>query len=462
MPNRTEKNKKKNPGDVLLLVLTFMTIFLIMISGVLGWVTLQYKLNHINVAIEKALQITEAGINYYRWHLAHAPEDFYDGTGAPGIYTHDYQDPSGGTIGHFSLEITPPAASNTIVLIKSTGWTNEYPNSKRVITARYGIPSMASYSFISHNNVWFGENEHLVGEVHSNGGIRMDGTNDSRITSYKETYTCGPEHGCDPPATKPGIWGNGGPQSLWDFPVSNIDFDSISADLSDLEDLAGLSFDKTNKDGYHIIFLADGTFNIYKVTDTWPTWGYNGTSWDWNYIDIKTEVQLDPFNYPIPGNGIIYVEDNLWVEGTINGRVTLVAARFPETSQNDRSIYINNNLNYLDRDGNHVLALLAQKDILIPRYSPTILNIDAVLLAQKGHCFRNYYSGNILNSITVYGSILSYGVWTWNWDCGGWICSGYQETTTIFDPYLTYTPPPSFPTTGEYEFISWEEIPYPE
>lgn len=457
-------NKTKARGDTLIFVLTFMTVFLIMISSLLAWVSLQYQINYQQIAAEKAVQIAEAGINYYRWHLSHDPDDFQDGTSGPGPYVHNYQNPSGGTIGQFSLEITPPATSSTIVIIKSTGWVNDYPDKKRIVEARYGIPSLASYSFITNSNVWFGDTEHVVGELHSNGGIRMDGTNDSRVTSAKTTYTCGPEHGCDPAQIMPGIWGSGGPQNLWDFPVSNIDFNELTTDLADLKNQAqanGLYFNKTNKDGYHFQFLADGTFNAYKVNDTWPTWGSDGTSWAWRYIDIKTEVPLNPFNYAIPENGIIFAEDDIWVDGTINGRITLAAARFPDSASTNKSIYLNGNINYLAHDGNHVLALMAQKDVLIPRYSPATLNIDAILLAQKGHCFRYYYPDNILSSITVYGSIISNTQWTWSWDCGGWICSGYQTTNSLYNPYLTYSPPPSFPTTGEYEFISWEEVPYP-
>lgn len=453
---------KKQKGDILLLVLTFMAVFLIMISGILGWVFYQYKLNQYKVAYEKAIQVAEAGVNYYAWHLSHDLDDYQDGTGAPGPYLHNYQDPNGGTIGQFSLEITPPTTSTTIVIIESTGWINEFPTVKRVIKARYGIPSLATYSFISNTNVWFGETEHVIGEMHSNGGIRMDGTNDSRVTSAKETYICGPEHGCNY-EEKPGIWGTGGPQDLWDFPVPAIDFNLITTDLANLKTQAqtsGLYFNKTNKSGYHFVFLNDGTFNAYKVTDTWPTWGSNGSTWAWHYIDIKTETPLNPLNYSIPENGIIFAEDDVWVEGTINGRVTVAAARFPDISSTNKSIYLNNNINYLNQDGSFVLGLIAQKDILIPRYSPSVLNLDAVLLAQKGHVFRYYYSNNILSSITSYGSIITNGLWTWSWDCGGWICSGYENTYLKFDPYLTYSPPPYFPTTGEYGFISWEELPY--
>jgi len=460
----SKKNKslkiKKNQGEMLLLVLTFTTIFLVMISGMLTWVNLQFKLNSRKVSYEQAIQIAEAGINYYRWHLAHDPDDYQDGTGQPGPYVHNYSNSTNDVEGQFSLEIIPPANNTNIVTLVSTGSTSKHPNIQRTIQAQYGIPSFASYSFISNSNIWFGEGENVVGELHSNGGIRMDGTNDSRITSAKDTYICGPEHGCNY-EEKPGIWGTGGPQDLWDFPETSIDFNDVTTDLAELEAQAkntGLYFAKTNKDGYHVVFLADGTFNIYKVNSTIPTWGFD-TEWDWRYIDIQSESPLNPFNYEIPDNGIIYLEDNVWVEGIINGRVTLVAARFPDTSKNNKNIYINGDINYLTKDGAHVLGLMAQKDILIPRYSADTLNIDAVLLAQKGHCFRYYYPDNILSAITTYGSIITNAYWTWSWDCGGWTCSGYETSNSVYDPFVKYSPPPSFPNTGEYEFISWEEIP---
>ena len=131
-----------------------------------------------------------------------------------------------------------------------------------------------------------------------------------------------------------------------------------------------------------------------------------------------------------------------------------------------RKIIINGNIDYAD--SNSVLGLIAQKDILIPLYSPDNLTVKAAMLAQKGHVFRYYYPNwsaepyrtyGIRNKITTLGSIITNTLWTFTWvDGGGAAVSGYRTTEMAYDPNLTYNPPPYFPTSGEYEFLNWEEL----
>ncbi|MBU4332121.1 hypothetical protein KKD19_04530 [Patescibacteria group bacterium] len=450
-------------GDIIVFALVFIGIFLVLSGGLLGLTRLNLKYIKKQEAKTYALQVAEAGVNYYRWHLAHDHEDYTDGTGLPGPYIHDYEDPITGTVGKFSLEITPPPTGSTIVTITSTGWLDEEPNAQRIISVLYGIPSLAHYSFLTNSDIWFGENEHVSGEMHSNGGIRQDGTNDSLLTSAKETYVCQPGHGCDPPTQKPGIWGTGPNNDLWSFPVTAIDFNSITVDLAQIKSDAqswGLYFDSASN-GYHVIFQANGTIDIYLVTrlesKIWQL-NDNWNGWIRRAEEIKNETFLG--NYAIPANGLIFMEDDVWVEGIVNGRVTLASARFPDNPNTNTEILINGNINYLARDGTHALGLIAQKDVKVPRHAPTDLVIDATLLAQKGRCFRNYYSPpRVTNNIEVYGGIITNKVWTWTWvTYGGNVVDGYQSTVGIYDNSLTFMPPPSFPTTGEYTFISWEEV----
>lgn len=448
-------------GSVLMLTLVFTSIFTLSALGMAGWINYQHRLARQKVSWHNALQIAEAGINYYRWHLAHAPGDYTDGTGQPGPYLHDYLDPQGETMGRFSLEITTPTACSSSVIIKSTGWTLVEPHTTRVISMRYGQESLSSYAFITNSNVWFGEQESLHGEVHSNGGIRMDGAADSRMTSAKETYLCGPEHGCSS-QEKPGIWGSGTTQSLWEFPVSNVDFDALTVDLATLKDVAETSgvYLPNLGLGYHLIFKSNGTFDVYRVTKLYnPIWGYDMDGWIKLSLDIQNESFLA--NYPLSGEcNIIFVEDNVWVDGVVNGRVTLAAAKLPAVPNNNRRIVINGNLTYLAKNGTHVLGLIAQKDILVPYSSaPDNLEINAAMIAQKGRIFRLYYPGDLLNTITTYGSIITNNTWTWTWVNQFDIpISGYEHTETLYDPYLKYNPPPYFPTKETYSFLRWEEV----
>jgi hypothetical protein len=100
------------------------------------------------------------------------------------------------------------------------------------------------------------------------------------------------------------------------------------------------------------------------------------------------------------------------------------------------------------------LGLIAQKDVLISYLAPANLEIDAAMIAQNGSTQRWYFSGDTKTSITVYGSISSFGVWTWSWNTP--VNSGYINTTTVYDSNLLYSPPPNFPLSASgYQQITW-------
>lgn len=449
--------------------------FLVVIYGLLYLLSVQLNYSNRQIGSETAINIAEAGVNYYRWHLAHDPDDFTDGSANPGPYEHEYVDPQGQAVGKYSLEITPPSLGSSIVTISSTGWSYQYPDVKRKIIVQYGIPSFARYTFLSNASSWYGTGITVNGLVHSNNGIRMDGTNTSLVTSAQEVYMCGSETGCSPPTQRPGVWGVGGDQGLWQFPVPAIDFDSISLDLTNMRDSAvaeGLHLGSSGSRGYHLTFLNNGTVQVRRVTGTNDIRGYStpgeGLGAEGNggcrrlYQLITNENLLGTYNVAdIP---IIFAEDNLWVEGTIRGRVTVVSATFPIQSSNV-DIWIRGNLNYSTYDGSDVLGLISQNNIFFVRDVPTDFRVDGVLMAQKGKIIRHgYYSsctGNntnsIRNSLTINGGLINYYKSYWNFTSGGNLISGFTTRTINYDTHLLYAPPPYFPTSGEYEFISWKE-----
>lgn len=477
----------KDKGAIITLVLVFGGIFLLLLSGLLGFILLQHRQSLQKVAWNEALEIAEAGVNYARWHLAHSPSDFtFSGT-------YNYKDPEGKIIGQYQLEITPPSGCDLAVKIKSTGWTSKFPDTKRKIQVKYAKPSLAKYAFLTNSNVWFGPDEELKGPFHSNGGIRMDGQQNSLSTSAKETYICGREHGCSfrkcstpcqwtaSGCQCPGIWCcpdgwcgeegecEGQELGLWEFPVSNVDFSSITQDLAALKQAAqasGIYLGASGFYGYHLRFLSNGTLEVYKVKGLkQKVWGYDGEKWVYESNDISAEEFYA--NYALPaGCAPIFVEDNVWVDGDVKGRATVVAARLPDIPGNNAKMIISGNINYID--ANSVLGLIGQKDILIPLYSPDNLEIKAGLLAQKGHVFRYYYPNwrwepyrtyAIRTYIETYGSIITNTIWTFTWvDWRGNVVSGYRETEMSYNPDLTYNPPPYFPVSGEYEICAWEEL----
>jgi len=458
-----ETNFVRQEGMMLLYMIILIFLFFILILPITNIVSQKMQILRAAVSKEQSLQIAEAGINYYQWYLAHFPNDYQDGTGHAGPYIHDYIDfDTQNNIGKFSLNIIPPLTGSTIVTIISTGWTNNNPTSTRTITAKYGIPSIAKYAFLSNDIIWIGSNETVSGQFQSNNGVRFDGISNAPIQSAKSTYVCPSSQGSPCPVTKNGVWGSAPQyvQNFWQFPVPAIDFSSLTSNLATMKNSAqsgGIYLPPSNKQGYSLVFNNTGTVTVYKVTSLLS----NPTGWDTNGVAHNERVDYNnrtlQFTQAIPANGIIYVEDKTWVEGIVKGRVTVAAALLPYNPSTAPTIYIPKNITYLSKDGTNVLGLIAQKDLVVTYNAPNNLEIDAALISQNGGTQFFYYPNNIKNSITIFGAIMTFSQWTWTWVNGSNnVVSGYRNTYSNYDSNLLYSPPPFFPfSSSEYQLLSW-------
>ncbi len=459
--------EKKQNGSMLIFAIVIIFISSALMVGLLSYATVQLRVVKGSANGELAFQVAEAGVNYYTWHLAHFAADFSDGTGQTcnpcGPYTHTYIDKdTNAVLGSYQLTITPPPTGSTVVTIKSVGYTTGNVNQKRTVTVKYGIPSLAQYAFLTNSDAWIGSSETVNGQFYTNGGLRFDGSGNAPISSAKTTYTCTSTFGCSPSVTKPGIWGAApqATQNFWKFPQPNIDFSSMTSNLATLKSNAqgtGIYLAPSNAQGYSLVFKSNGTIDFYTVTSLAndPTgWDVNNTAHN-NSIDYNGRSFL--YNKPIPANGIVYIEDRAWVEGTVKGRAIVAAAKLPYNVNTAPSIIVANNIVYAAKDGTNTLGLLAQQDVLIAYNAPTDLEIDAAMIAQNGSAQQYDYPGSRKNSITIFGTVASYGTWTWSWvDGSGNFVAGYASTFTTYDSSLLYAPPPSFPLSSSgYQQISW-------
>ncbi len=406
-------------------------------------------------------------------------------TNATGPFIHDYKDFDGTTIGRYSLTITPPPTGSTIATISSTGWLNAEPNRKRTVVARFGVPSFSQYAVVANDVMRFGTGTETFGKIHSNYGIRFDGIAHGLISSACNTYD-DPDHGGGNEACvhthepDPNAVFLGGRQ----YPVAPVDFTGITGDLAELKTTAqngGVYLPPSNREGYHIVLKTNDRMDMYKV-DTQSFCRYRpGGTW-YSYEDIYSIATQSSFTYqggsslnvPIPTNGVIFAEDDIWVNGQINtAKATIVAAQEPLAS-GTASIIVNNDLLYTNYDGQDAIGLIAQQDISVGFYSEDNLEIDAAVIAQKGRVGRYYYQDHDLaanrynpnncggnlpagyihrTTLTLRGSIATHDRYGFAYTDG----TGYLNRNLYFDEHLVYGPPPSFPTTGEYVMISWEE-----
>ncbi len=502
----------KRRGFMIIHSLIFGAIATIVVSALVTWAGVNLKASRNAVHREQAIQIAEAGIDYYRWHLAHAPQDFQDGTGQPGPYEHDFYDKDDVLIGSYTLDITPPETGSTIVTIESTGRTLASPDSERTIRTTLAIPSMAKFAFVSNSDMRFGVGTEVFGPIHSNGGIRFDGLAHNIISSARDSYD-DPDHSgavefgvhthvnappgngttdtfraSEAPPTSPVPTRSDVFEAGRQFPVAAVDFVGLTSDLAQIKadaQASGQYFAASGALGYKITFnpvSGTDTFTVQRVNTlrsapSGCTNTANQTGWGTWSIATNGGALTTIGTYNIPSNGLIFVEDNVWVEGTISdSRVTVASGRFPDNASTRTSITVNEDLNYTNTDGDDVIALIAQNNVNVGLFSADTLDIDAALMAQNGRVGRFFYETDCesgsneywhRNTLNLYGMIATNQRYGFTYtgsshNCGGSIGnigSGYCARNITYDANLLYGPPPSFPlTSDQYTTISWEEI----
>jgi hypothetical protein len=536
---KIKKIKKLSRGSVMIYLLITATIGSVILLGLVTFVAARYRNSQYAATREQSLQLAEAGVYWYRWYLAHKVEgktvqqkkDFWESGTAKGVgtpYEIAVSDPEGGTFGKYKLEVTAPNTDSTIVIVKSTGWTNKSPNVKRTIQVRLRQPAWCEYAVVADDFMRFGEGTEVFGMIHSNQGIRFDGLAHNLITSSVPTVddpdhsganefgvhthkNIPPQTGIDssfrpleapptsPMQTRSDVFQAGRkvnqPTKSFNSLIANLGLMRDEANAGGLylgQETATVQFNCRNVrtrvggkwvwvwtcdetavpvKGYHIVLKDNHTMDVSIVL------GFDSSTYEINPTitlrydghNYTVEGELPAVNYPVPGNGIVFVENFTWIEGTINGDHLTIAAADLSPTPVYKDIYINHDILYTDKVGNDangpdILGIIAQNNISIGLYSDDNLEIDAALLAQKGRIGRDNYSwastGRFRDTITTYGSLVTKQRYGFSWinSVTGQQVSGYTNRNLYFDNNLIYYPPPYFPVGDKYQIDLWEEL----
>ncbi|MFT5036632.1 MAG: hypothetical protein ACI9VM_000194 [Candidatus Azotimanducaceae bacterium] len=483
--------QKQKKGALLVLVLVFGAIFFIITSSYIGYIITQHQTQQSKYNSERALGIAEAGIDYYKWYLAHFPDDTTNGTGVPGPYVIPYTDPETAAIGEFSLEIASTTYCGDVasINITSTGYTYDDPDQMRTIYAKYARPTVAEYSYIINANVWAGPDRVILGPYYSNGHIRMDGTNNSTVSSGQASWVCDGSYSCSPDgSTVSAVFGDGPNFALWEFPSPPINFTGLLVDLASMLDRAqnggGIYIPPSGNFGYRVDFQSDGTVDIY-VVDSVDSYGAAKSGAppyiEFNVIDsdfFLVTHTIDP-NCPL-----IFVEDKVWLEGEVSTKVSLAVADVDSPGV-DPSIVLNGNITYTSTTSG--LLAIAEEDVSVGLVVPDDMGLNGIFIAQNGQFGRNYYcpfwrctwwwndgtgwkyqymymppslrSYAKRNSLTINGTIVSNGSVGTQWGSGDGYSSGFEFRVNSYDRDLVDNPPPLAPkTSDDYKFVDWREV----
>jgi hypothetical protein len=463
-------------GYVVVTTLVFSGVFLLILYSLLGLVFSQYERQRQIHRSTESLQIAEAGLDWYRWYLAHNPGDI---TGPDGSmpYEKTITDPERGDVGTAELDVSGSSycGQNQWVDIESTGWSNKNTDVTRTVRARYLRPSVARFSYILNSNVWAGGDRDISGPYHSNGGIQMDASHNSTVSSAREDWTCTGGPDCDPSGeTKPGVFGDGSDPELWDFPVPQVDFAGITLDLDTIRETAknqGTFFSGNQGNasgGYHIIFNGDQTIDVYEVERIDEIWGQSDErGWHRNQHAIVDE-RFDGTYTLSDQCPVIFSSEKLWLEGDISNKITVAAAK-TKNPNFSADIVINDDIEYQKEKGAGLTAI-SENSVHIPLLSPDNMTIDGIFVAQNGRFGRDHYERFYTSPIrwgyvdrdqlNITGSIVSNGSVGTQWvDNDGNRISGYADRTNTFDRDQAVQPPPFTPfVTEEYELVRWQEV----
>jgi len=483
-------------GSALAMALVMIVIVAITLTSLLGYISSQIRYSKDRVERERAFQVAEAGAYYYRWYLAHQVsgktaaqiEDFWQ-TGNPiGVtdpYSGTFNDSENMPVGEYELNVDPPGDGSTIVTVTSTGWTNNKPNIKRTVQVRFRRPSWSEYTFLSNSFLNFGDQSTVYGKIHSNDGIRFDGLAYNVVSSAKARFNDPSIGGSSldfgvhttvtpaddlapaypwPPGTVPvrsDIFMGGR-----EFPVPEVSFSGVATDLDNMKAqaqagsgqyFAAIATSNGKPGGRRVILKNDGTYDICAISKANETTHSISKYWKNDLSGTcDTCSGACATNYPIINNGVIFVEDNIWVEGSINNKRLTIAAANLSGGSNQADIYIgigNDNLRLAAYDCANMLGLVAQRDIRVLNSCPEDFIVDAALLAQTGLVGIVGGTSGTKNSLTFNGAISSY-LQTFFFNG----TSGFDDRTYNFNNKLLDCPPPYFPTGTEYAIDLWDEL----
>lgn len=416
----------RDDGVAMILVVSLVLILFVAATALIilvNYATASQKVQEIRV---KEIHLADAGINAYLYQLRRDPRYYA---------TNPTLGPTVEDDGVWFVRATPPTAGEPLTLT-AQGRLNSQPASKTVI-ATVRFPTFADYMFLANTDINVGAGATIMGRVRTNGNLNNNGV--ITLASYAAGTITGPSSavfGRDLPAG-----------SVAKYPGQpKIDFAEVKADMDEMRTTAQANLPSTYfaasgySNGGYLIRFTNNTFTRTTVS------GVSGRA-------VTTVGGTTTLPIPIPPSGIIYVQDNVWVEGTYSAPCTVAGAK---------NIYIVSNVKPLVADANYTLGLIAAQNVIVPTEydsisSDTTTTIVAAMLAQSGAIYGNLVSGVTKPGLHIQGSMAynTYGYFA----SGDPATAGFRKRLYQYDARLEDYPPPMYPQskTGTLRVNSWVE-----
>lgn len=423
---RTWSALRSDDGVAMILVVALVVILFVAATALIILVNLATSSQKNQEIRVKEIHLADAGINAYLYELRRDP-NYYA--------THPTLGPTAEDDGVWFVSATPPAAGQPLTL-SAQGRLSSQPASKTVI-ATVRFPTFADYMFLANTDINVGAGATILGRVRTNGNLNNSGV--ITLASYAAGTISGPGSAVFGSALPTGVQAK--------YPGQpRIDFAQVRADMDNMRAAAQANLPSTYfaasgySNGGYLIRFSNGTFTRTTVS------GVSGRA-------VTTVGGTTTLPTPIPPNGVIYVQDNVWVEGTYSAPCTVASAK---------NIYVVSNVLPLVENSTYTMGLVAAQNIIVPTEydsisSDTTTTIVAAMLAQSGSIYGNLVSGTTKPGIHIRGSMAynTYGYFA----SGDPATAGFRKRLYQYDARLEDYPPPMYPQskTGTLRVNSWVE-----
>jgi len=444
---RQSTGSKQDPregGYALLVVMVLVSAMLIMGTGFFSLVSSEVRGSQNQLDSERAFWLAEAGKERALRFLSTLPippsRDF-------AVYV-DEAGPDGGTYSVNCLVDTTAAwlVEKAFVL----DCIGESGNAQRRVRQWVKMTSFSQYAMFTHEesngqyDLWYISGDEVEGMLHSNGTYHLYGDPifHDRITSSSDHIVAYPNRSVSDMAD----WPVGGNDPYFGGGVElNVPVIPMPTELPDLRNLGmfGGLYSGTDTE----IELGVSGNAMPTVAPGWLRYREHGTTDPWTSVEI---VGLT--------NPIFYSEGDVHIEGILDGELTVVS---------HRNINIDDDILYYGSDASgappvdcdDLLGLVAERNVIISDTpaNGTDCRINGVLMAlDTSISVENYDSGAPRGTLAIWGGLIQKYRGPVGQTRGGTVIHGYVKGYH-YDARVTARTPPSYPLTGVYEKLAWEE-----
>jgi len=454
-------------GMALMTVVAVSAIVFVMLATSLTMVEYRDQQTTRYTGRNKAMQLADAGLNEYMYQLS---EDYRFYSTNPSL------DPAAPMAdGTWHVTATPPD-DDELLTLTSTGTLND--GTSRTITATVKFPNFVDYCVFVIEDYSVGSGFTFDGKVYVQGWLNM--ATGSQITGLamssqgfkKDGNTLTLTNNRLPAGTAPY---SGGARKL----TTQLTMDSVTNDLASIAASAsagGIYLPAYSTATYGAIPAATSTKHYtarqgYRLTFSGATVKVEAVVSEQQEDGTLTFSATPPlasgFTVPIPGNGIIYADGPVWVQGTYSQKVT-VAVPSPY------DIIVPDDLKCSSTSPRATCGLVAGGDVAFPHWydsMPDDLYVQAAMLSQNGFVnldrprggtnttyypqywkYASTYASHKKNSINLIGSRAMDNM-------GAGLAQGFVIRNSEPDPRLYDDPPPMYPNVQgeELKVMSWSE-----